>query len=215
VLSAAEGVGPRGGALLAAALLFAPSLTALGMTSTIAVRLATRTLERAGRGIGAVYAVSTAGSLVGTLVNGFVLIPAFDARAILAGAAALLLLLGGTSLAMRKRPLALGTLLFPLFIGSGPESSLPPGLSVLDRSQSLLGLVEVIRDESRGVLLMRSDHSIIGAQFERDGSSGLGFVHVLEAIRFFRPNAKSMLKSCKALRALRRQFPPYSAAACW
>jgi SAM-dependent methyltransferase len=57
----------------------------------------------------------------------------------------------------------------------------------------LLGLVEVIRDESRGVLLMRSDHSILGAQFERDGSPGFGFVHVLEAIRFLRPNAHSML----------------------
>jgi SAM-dependent methyltransferase len=193
VLSLAEGLGPRGGALLAAALLFAPSLTALGMTSTIAVRLATRTLARAGRGIGSVYAVSTGGSLVGTLVVGFIVVPAFDARSILAGAAAILLLLGGSSLAIRKRPLALGLLLWPLLIGSGPDEQLPTGFRVLDRSQSLLGLVEVIVDEKRGVRFMRSDHSILGAQFERDGSPGFGFIHVLEAVRFARPDATSLL----------------------
>jgi MFS family permease len=193
VLSVAEGIGIRGGPLLAAALLFAPTLAVLGMTSTIAVRIATRTLERAGRGIGSVYAVSTAGSLVGTLLIGFVLIPAFDANAILAGAAAVLLLLGGASLALRKRPLALGFLLLPWVVGSGPDRAVPLGFTLLDRSQSLLGLVEVIRDENRGVLLMRSDHSILGAQFERDGSPGFSFVRVLEAIRFLRPNAKSML----------------------
>jgi SAM-dependent methyltransferase len=193
VLSAAEGLGPRGGPLFAAALLFAPALASLGMTSTIAVRLATRAPERAGRGVGSVYAVSTSGSLVGTLAVGFLLIPAFDANIILAGAAAALLLLGGLSLAIRKRPLALGLLLWPTLIGSGPARQLPPGFEMLDQSQSLLGLVEVIVDTDRGVRLMRSDHSIIGASFESDGSSAFGFVQVLEAIRFLRPEAKSML----------------------
>jgi SAM-dependent methyltransferase len=193
VLLLAEGLGPRTGPLLAATLLFAPSLTALGMVSTIAVKIATRSAERAGRGVGTVYAVSTIGSLLGTLLVGFIFIPAFDANAILAGAAAVLLLLGGASWAVRGRPQALGVLLWSVLIGTGPAEQAPLGFSILDRSQSLLGKVEVILDESRGVRFMRSDHSILGARFEQDGSPGFGFVYVLEAIRFLRPHASSML----------------------
>lgn len=144
---------------------------ALGMTGPIAVKLATKSLARAGRGIGSVYAVSTAGSLVGTLVVGFVLIPALDAKAILAWTAAVLILLGGLSLAFRKQPLALALLLFPLFVGSGPDAHMPAGLTLLDKSQSLLGLVEVIRDENRGVRFLRSDHSIFQLR-----QRSLGFV---------------------------------------
>jgi hypothetical protein len=49
VLRAAESMGPRAGALLSAAVLFGPSLVALGMTGPIAVRLATSDLRAAGR----------------------------------------------------------------------------------------------------------------------------------------------------------------------
>jgi len=44
--------------------------------------------------------------LVGTLVVGFVAIPAFEAKAILASTAAVLVLIGITGLGLRKRPLA-------------------------------------------------------------------------------------------------------------
>lgn len=193
VLRAAEALGTRAGPLFGAGILFAPTLLALGMTGPIAVKLATKSLAGAGRGIGSVYAVSTAGSLVGTLVVGFVLIPALDAQAILASAAAVLILLGGLSLALRRQPLALGLLLCPLFVGGGASTPLPPGLSIVDKSQSLLGLVEVILDENRGVKFLRSDHSILGAAFERGGSPAFAFVHVLAAIRYFRPEAKTCL----------------------
>jgi SAM-dependent methyltransferase len=193
VLRAAESLGTRAGPLFGAAALFTPALVALGMTGPIAVKLATKSLARAGRGIGTVYAVSTAGSLVGTLVVGFVLVPALDAKTILAWAATLLILLGGLSLAIRKQPLALGLLLGPLFVGDGASTSLPPGFTVVEKSQSLLGLVEVIFDENRGVRFLRSDHSILGATFDRGGSPAFDFVNVLAAIRFLRPEAKTCL----------------------
>ncbi|MBI5836848.1 MAG: fused MFS/spermidine synthase, partial [Candidatus Eisenbacteria bacterium] len=85
-------MGLRGGALLSAALfLFAPLLV-LGTLSPFAVRLAAQVVEEVGRTAGRLYAVSTAGSLVGTLLAGFVLIPQFRVRTVFFGAAAVLLL---------------------------------------------------------------------------------------------------------------------------
>jgi SAM-dependent methyltransferase len=89
--------------------------------------------------------------------------------------------------------LALGLLLLPLFIGQGGDAHLPPGLSLVAKSQSLLGLVEVIRDENRGVRFLRSDHSVLGAAYEKGGSSAFAFVEILAAIRFFQPEAESCL----------------------
>jgi hypothetical protein len=192
VLRAAESLGPRGGPLVAATLLFAPSLLTLGMIGPIAVRLATKEVRFAGHGVGAVYAVSTVGSLAGTMVTSFVLIPAFETDRILEGAAALLLLMGAVPLARRWHRSALATLFLPV-LASGGHGSAPPGFSVVDHSQSLYGLVEVIDDVNRGVRLLRVDHSIIGAQW-RDGTAAFSFLHILEAVRYLRPAARDMLQ---------------------
>jgi spermidine synthase len=194
VLTATEALGPRWGALGSAALLFAPSLVVLGMTGPVAVRRATLDLRLAGRTVGSIYAVSTAGSVVGTLGLAYLVIPAFETQAILLGTASLLILLGASSLAWRKSPKALAAMLLPLIGIVFPERPLPNGFSILDRSQSIYGLVEVIEDSNRAVRFLRSDHSILGAQFVSDGSPGFAFVHVLEAVRFLRPQARNALQ---------------------
>jgi predicted membrane-bound spermidine synthase len=72
----------RAGSLIAAlALMFLP-VTFLGMYSPFAIRLLLRSAQRSGRVSGAVYGVSTAGSIVGTLGTTFVLIPSIGSRAI-------------------------------------------------------------------------------------------------------------------------------------
>ena len=194
VLSGTEALGPRWGALTSALLLFAPSLIALGMIGPVAVRQATKALRLAGRSVGSIYAVSTAGSLVGTLALVFLVIPAFETDTILTGTAVMLILLGASSLALRRWPVAYVGLLLPALAGVAPEPSLPSGIAILDRSQSLYGLVEVIDDSNRKVRFLRADHSILGAQFVQDGSSGFAFLHLLEAVRFLRPAAKDMLQ---------------------
>jgi SAM-dependent methyltransferase len=194
VLSATEALGPRWGALVSATLLFAPSLVVLGMTAPVAVRRATQDLRLAGRSVGSIYAVSTAGSVVGTLGLAYLVIPAFETQAILLGTAGLLILLGASSLAWRKSPVAFAAMLLPLIGALRAERPLPNGFSILDRSQSIYGLVEVIEDSNRAVRFLRSDHSIIGAQFVSDGSPAFAFVHVLEAVRFLRPNARTGLQ---------------------
>ena len=194
VLGATDMLGPRWGALTSAALLFAPTLSVLGMVGPIAVRQATKTLQLAGRSVGSIYAVSTAGSLIGTLVLVFLLIPAFETHSILSATAALLILLGATSLALRGRPQAYLGLFLPVLCALAPEPALPSGISILERSQSLYGLVEVIEDRNRNVRFLRADHSILGAQFLQDKSAGFAFLHLLEAGRFLRPEAKDMLQ---------------------
>ncbi|HEX2252346.1 MAG TPA: fused MFS/spermidine synthase [Thermoanaerobaculia bacterium] len=71
-----SGGGP-GGTLLAAAVLFAVPSVLLATISPYAVRLAARDLDRIGHTAGRLYALSTAGSLAGTLGCTFVLIPRF------------------------------------------------------------------------------------------------------------------------------------------
>jgi SAM-dependent methyltransferase len=194
VLRLAEGLGPRAGSLVAATLLFAPALTALGMVGPIAVRLGVRDLRAAGHGVGSVYSISTAGSLAGTLLTGFALVPAFETDQILVGAAALLVLTGGASLAWRRSPVALTGMLIPFAAWGTPKPTLPSGFELVDRSHSLYGVAEVIDDTNRGVRFLRIDHSIMGAYFVRDHTPAFSFIHLLEAVRFARPEARDMLQ---------------------
>jgi spermidine synthase len=195
VLRVTAGFGPRGGPLLAALVLFAPALSALGMTGPIAVRLATTNVARAGRRVGSVYAVSTAGSLLGTLVTSFWLIPAFDTDDIVLGGAAVLLALATAILARRGRLWAgasFGVLLLSA-LGLSQTPPLPANIQVLSRTRSFYGLVEVIEDTARGLRYLRADHSIIGAHWVKDQSAAFAFLHALEVLPFLRPSAKDLL----------------------
>lgn len=71
------------GPLLAALVLFMPSCALFGMVSPYVIRLLTTSSEFAGRVAGRVYAISTMGSLVGTLSAGFILIPMLPVSLIL------------------------------------------------------------------------------------------------------------------------------------
>jgi spermidine synthase len=195
LLAVAETMGPRGGSLFAAAVLFTPSLVALGAVGPVAVRLGTANLRATGHSVGSVYAVSTTGSLIGTLCTGFLLIPAFDTNEILFASAIVLVAMGSASLAVHWRKSALVAVAAPILATMSVERApLPHGFRVLDRSQSLYGLVEVIDDDDRQVRFLRADHSVLGAQFFRDHSSGFAFIHLLEAVRFVRPGASKMLQ---------------------
>lgn len=78
------------GSTLANLILFAPPSVLLGMVSPYAVRLKLCELDRSGRTVGNLYALSTLGSIVGTFVAGFFLIAWFGSTSILLAIAALL-----------------------------------------------------------------------------------------------------------------------------
>lgn len=84
-------------ALCASLALLTPANVALGMVSPLAARLTIRDTESAGTAVGTLYALSALGSIAGTFLAGFVLIPALGcARLLLATSAAL----GALSLAI-------------------------------------------------------------------------------------------------------------------
>jgi spermidine synthase len=72
--------GAFAGSLLAVLVLVAVPVLLLGAVSPYAIRLAVSKVEEAGTVAGRLYAISTAGSLVGTLVSALVLIPLVGTR---------------------------------------------------------------------------------------------------------------------------------------
>jgi predicted membrane-bound spermidine synthase len=115
--------------LLSFLLFFLPSLF-LGMISPVAVRLAVRDVDTAGRVVGKIYAFSTFGSIVGTFVTGFWLVAAFGTRATLVGTGIVLiasaLLLG--DLLGRRGPIYAGAVIIGgvLFANAQTRTVLPP-----------------------------------------------------------------------------------------
>jgi MFS family permease len=198
VLKYADALGIRGGALVSAVVLFGPGLTIAGMITTNAVRLATTDPAATGRSAGLVYAVSTLGGLFGTLLAGFVLVPTWAVHTTLAGTSALLVVTGICGLFVhRKEGLKLAALgiLLPLSAFRPPDLMLAPEITVLERSESLVGRLSVVEDRSRGtpLRLLRADHSFIGGLWVDAKEPAFGFVHLLEAVRLARPEGQRLL----------------------
>lgn len=181
VLRMGDGLGLRFGPVISALVLFAPALFLLGMVSTTVVKRSLRDAASTGRTVGRVYAISTLGSLLGTLAAGFWLVPSYTAGTIFSGTAALLVLVGGLGFPIARRGLA-GLALLPLVGVLFHEPVRVAGFDVLARRQSLHGSLTVVRDATRAVplLLLRADHSLIGAEWHT-GQPAFSFVHLLSA----------------------------------
>lgn len=69
--------------VLASLILFLPASLLLGMVSPYAVKLKMENLNTSGRTVGNLYAISTAGNIIGTFLSGFYLIPHFGTNKLL------------------------------------------------------------------------------------------------------------------------------------
>jgi predicted membrane-bound spermidine synthase len=69
--------------LLASFTLFSIPSVLLGMVSPFAARLKIKTLDKSGSAVGNLYAISTLGSITGTFLAGFYLIPSYGVTSIL------------------------------------------------------------------------------------------------------------------------------------
>jgi len=117
-------VSPLLGAL---ALFFLPGVL-MGMVSPFAVRLRARTVATIGNVAGALYALSTVGSIVGTLLASFVLIAVMQVNQIiyLLGASLLVLAIAGWVSSRRLATAMVGTVLAVLLAVSVPRAAPPP-----------------------------------------------------------------------------------------
>lgn len=105
VFDAALGIhlGERYSPLFATTLLLGPPSILLGMVSPYAIRLAAKTLEKLGKASGNLYALSTLGSIVGTFVTVFVLIPEFGVNKIIVALGVTLLVVAFLGLGKRLK----------------------------------------------------------------------------------------------------------------
>ncbi|MGR8934214.1 MAG: fused MFS/spermidine synthase, partial [Gammaproteobacteria bacterium] len=188
ILMATDPLGLRAGAFVSSLLLFSPSLTMLGMVGPFAVKLATSRLDGVGSSSGSIYAVSTVGSVIGTLLLGFFLFPAVGSREIFVGLSVILFLLGiGIALYERRRSsriaallpslllAVLGIMLLPHVIGAGKAYAGNGQFRIVSERESLYGWVRVIDQSTRDLRILTSDASAIGASNISNGESRLTY----------------------------------------
>ncbi|HEY3172529.1 MAG TPA: fused MFS/spermidine synthase [Thermoanaerobaculia bacterium] len=125
VASAGFGWDSRWAALTTSLLLFLPPSLAMGMVSPFAVRIAVRRVDRVGSVAGGYSALSTAGSILGTLVTAFWLIPSFSVQHLLLGLAATLAFCA--LLLARGRPATATATLAAFTCGMAAYAGTPPG----------------------------------------------------------------------------------------
>jgi spermidine synthase len=117
ILKACMPLGLRTGAFASTLILFGPVLLLLGCVSPYLVKLAAVELRNIGRVVGGLYALSTIGSTVGTLLTGFVLIAYLGVDEIFAVTGGLLVLLAvGYFVLFRRRWWTLALLALPLVL---------------------------------------------------------------------------------------------------
>jgi spermidine synthase len=101
--------------IIASILLFSPASFFLGMVSPYAVKLKLKNIKTSGSTIGNMYAISTIGSIIGTFVAGFFLIPSIGTTNILfllSGILVILSFLTHTSQLMKVKSVFLAIIFF-------------------------------------------------------------------------------------------------------
>jgi MFS family permease len=125
VINLASGMGLRAAVLVAATVLFAPPLTALGMVSPSAIRIKAASLGEVGQTAGDLYAISTIASVVAAIATGFWLVPELGVNGLLATIGGLLLLTAALCFVL-DRKIAPAAIAVTLGL-SGERLRQPPG----------------------------------------------------------------------------------------
>ena len=143
------------------ALMFFP-VTLLGMYSPFAIRLLLRSAQRSGRVSGAVYGISTAGAIVGTLGTTFVLIPTIGSRAITLTLGALGLIAGLGLLALARRRAGAALLIIALASPTAGRADNPIDESIragmLKRGDGRLAHIET---QYNDVFITKRGHQLV------------------------------------------------------
>lgn len=150
VLKVCMSLGLRGGAFVSTTVLFGPALLLLGCVSPYLVKLAASELKNIGRVVGGLYALSTVGSTVGTVVTGFFLVAYLGVDQIFTVTGGLLALLAvGYFILFQQRWWALGFLLLPILLHQSPQAisrTLSDGTQVdlIHKEETYYGTVKVV-----------------------------------------------------------------------
>lgn len=201
VLLAASGLGVQAGALAGAALLFAVPLACLGAVGPLCIRLGARELDRVGREVGAVTAVSTVGSVAGALATAYWIIPRVPIGAALYSLAASVLALAALcAVAARRRDLQglSAALLLAALAGTAAQAHpaaerLPDGSAILERRRSFYGDVLVMDRPRWGKRVLYIDGIANTVADLKTLESTSDYISSFEILPFLRPGSAKAL----------------------
>ena len=151
------------GSLISVMVLFALPVILLGMVSPFVIRLRIRQLDTAGNAAGAVYALSTLGSILGTFLPVFWLIPSFGTRPTIFVLALFLGLVSSLGLIGpgRRRLYALipvGIVLLGVLSGGGIRAAFYGQL--LYEAESAYSYIQVVKSGNETQLLIDDGHAV-------------------------------------------------------
>jgi len=157
---ASASVGAFLGSFFASILIFSVPITLLGMASPFAIRLAVTSIEHAGEVAGRLYALSTAGSIIGTFLPVVFLIPWIGTRRTMLCTAAALALVAVPALGRRYVLVPAAIVALALL----PPGLIKPGKGVIFETESQYQFIQVVR-QSDGTRVLHlnegwADHSI-------------------------------------------------------
>lgn len=191
VLSLATTLGVRTGSAVATLALFALPSILLGMVSPYVIRLKVENVENSGGVAGNLSALSTIGSIFGTFLAGFYLIPTFGSSQILFGLSLILIL---TSLLAGKKTFKLFSLLIIILVWIAFQFY--PSVYVLetDSPYNHIRVVDTIDDKTdqpiRILFLATEAHSVIYKNSDQIYSEYLKFYSL---DNLFKPNITKAL----------------------
>lgn len=163
-------LGPRLDPLLASVVLFTVPSVLMGSTSPFAIKLVARDLATVGSSAGGLYAISTTGSIAGTVGTAFFLVPALGVRTIISLLGGGLLVLAGLLLlwsGRTLRPALASVVLVAIAAGVGRAAPIAlPTQRVLYEKDSAYHQISVLEDGINRYL--RFNRSFQGGMVLRD-----------------------------------------------
>jgi len=186
----------RTGSVIASIILFAPPSVLLGMISPYAVKLKITDIERSGSTVGNLYAISTVGSIVGTFLAGFWLIPKFGTTTIIYGIAVVLILTSILAYAKNfalKRIITLVIILIILLSHTKYKNALAEnGFLDIDTKYSRVLIYEQEID-GKPAKFMRCDTNSNSAMFLDDDELVFEYTKYYDLASHFNPDFKKSL----------------------
>nr|NQU93416.1 fused MFS/spermidine synthase [Bacteroidota bacterium] len=135
--------------LVASVILFLPGSLFLGMVSPYAVKLKLKSITTSGSVVGNLYAISTIGSITGTFLAGFYLIPYFGVSQLVFLISLLLIFIAAVLFATQKKWFALGFGILTIIVA---------WFLMQDRLQQVENLVDVDTQYNRVTILETTDY---------------------------------------------------------
>ena len=158
------------GAIASAVVLFAPAVLCLGAVVPYLVQADTESLGMVGRRAGDISAAATAGSIAGTFLTGFVLLPALPLPVLMGLTAAVLFVMAAFAGRILRRGPGEGRLLVgAVTLGALGYAASLPGADTLHAQQTLYSSVQVTEREWSGGRMVRE-------MFQNGGSSSAEYV---------------------------------------